>query len=465
MDDFSNVLSDLTDGDPFLNVASIKNAVIARLEASDADVRVESTEYFNHTYAPDLVLHWKNDNSFRHIYLRTSDNPDYIREDLAVVSETSPIIMPLVSLREHDDGSLELESTNARTLVATPSTITEFATTHGERTIAGLLSHAVLQGGRGLLSEQRARSVSAVIDAGFTAAQVSETEETRRAVMAAEALLDPARAAVLTRLLHAVWLGSGAPASTFPGATGITAHLDSAGLRLLLDISISDDTEFWRRIGKGISLEQLCELEVSSESNSLQYLVESNLDHLRAKSCRVSQIGNAEVAAHSVRWFVSSGVLAFKSRDYVSLFSPGPVSSTAFYEDGESSPLRLGLLMDRAQAADVDVDEVTIESDNGRRIDYRSPTGTRMWADEVLGQLSSVLGRHSVVISATTPLAGGTRHLKCDLENLTASGRTGAKFYLLEMLRYAIPLLRGLSPTERDSLARIIPAQQRGADG
>ncbi|MDX3526006.1 hypothetical protein P1P75_06035 [Streptomyces sp. ID05-39B] len=458
MDAFSVVISDLTDQDPSRNVSSIKNAVIARLEASDQDVQIESTDFFNHTYAPDLVLHWRGEATSRHVYLRTSDNPEYIREDIAVVAGRNPIIMPLVPLRDSSSSSeLENESANASTLVATPSSIHEFTEAGIDSPITGLLSHAVLQGGRGLLNEERARSVSSAVDAGFNAAQVSGVEETREAVVAAEELLDPARAGVLTRLLHAVWLGSGAPASAFPGATGITAELDPVSLKLLLDITVSEDPEFWRRIGSGITLEKLCELEVSRESDGLQYLIEASIDRLRAKSCRVSGIKSNDLDSLHFRWFVSTGLLGFETRNYVTHFSPASASAMDSIERPDPIPPHLGLLIHRAKTSDINLDEITIESDDGRRIDYRAPTGTAIWRDTVLEQLANVLGtKRSSAVSAVVPLPGGARHLKCDLESLTASGRTGAKFYLSEMIQFALPLLRDLSRTESDQLYSLL---------
>ncbi|WP_141754027.1 hypothetical protein [Streptomyces subrutilus] len=458
MDEFSVVISDLTDQDPSRNVSSIKNAVIARLEASDQGVRIESTEFFNHTYAPDLVLHWQGDGQSRQVYLRTSDNPDYIREDISAIAGKNPIIMPLVPLRDSaGSGELETASASASTLVATPSSINEFAEVRTDSAVSGLLSHAVLQGGRGLLSEERVRSVSSAVDAGFAAAQLSEPEETRQAVVAAERLLDPARAGVLTRLLHAVWLGSGAPASAFPGATGITADLDPVSLKLLLDITVSDDPEFWRRIASGITLEKLCELEISADSESLQHLIAASVDRLRAKSLRVSGIKNPELSSLALRWFVSAGLLGFESRNYVTHFSPGPVSSMGTVDRPNPIPPHLSLLIHRASSAGINLDEITIESDDGRRIDYRPPSGTEIWRDNVLDQLASVLGqKRSAAVSAVVPLPGGARHLTCDLESLTASGRTAAKFHLSELIQFAIPLLRDLSRVESGQLIEAI---------
>ena len=94
-DDFAAAIADLSEDDPERNIASIKNAVIAQLLASDDRVKVETTEYFNHTYAPDLILRWNTGRPDRRVYLRTNTNPVYLLEDVDVVSANHPILIPL----------------------------------------------------------------------------------------------------------------------------------------------------------------------------------------------------------------------------------------------------------------------------------------------------------------------------------------------------------------------------------
>src|SRR6266508_1429332 len=41
------------------STAAVKRAVARSLRAVDAGVTIETTEYFNHSFAPDLVLKWQ----------------------------------------------------------------------------------------------------------------------------------------------------------------------------------------------------------------------------------------------------------------------------------------------------------------------------------------------------------------------------------------------------------------------
>ncbi|MFF5663693.1 hypothetical protein ACFY7F_12830 [Streptomyces griseofuscus] len=451
MNDFTVVISDLVEDDPARNVESIKNAVISNIRASDAAVEIESTDYFNHTYAPDLVLRWDKGKEERQVYLRTSGNPQYLREDVAVVSERKPILMPLAPLRDPDQVvELEIESARSSTLVADPASLYAFSAERHERPVLGLLSRAVLQGGRGLVDEARARTTSDAVGMGFVAAQQAEVESTRGAVVAAESLLDPAHAGQLTRLLHAVWLGSGAPATSFPGATGVTAELDAVGLKLLLDIAVTDDEEFWQRIGAGITLERVCEIEGGLESENLQRLIKSNLDHFRAKSCRISDVPVQADYGSAPRWFVHSGILGYTTDRYRALFSTGPVSSMDFMGYIEDGTVELGELLDRVSEAGIGISELVLESATGGRIDYRAPQNSDISRDDLLHDLSSALGNRSSVVSVVVPTGGGNRHLACDLTKRAATGRTVAKFYLSELVQNAVPVLRSLRPSERN---------------
>ncbi|UUU32006.1 hypothetical protein JIX56_20010 [Streptomyces sp. CA-210063] len=461
MNEFTVVISDLVEDDPARNVESIKRAVISNLRASDAAVEIESTDYFNHTYAPDLVLRWDKGKEERQVYLRTSGNPEYLREDVAVISDRKPILMPLAPLRNpHQIAELGRESASASTLIADPASLYAFSAERQERPVLGLLSRAVLQGGRGLVDEDRARSTSDAVGLGFVAAQQAEVESTRDAVVAAESLLAPTHAGQLTRLLHAVWLGSGAPASSFPGATGVTAELDAVGLKLLLDIAVTEDDEFWQRIGAGITLERVCEIELGVHSQNLQRLIQSNLDHFKAKSLRISDVPVQTDFGADPRWFVHSGVLGYTTDRYRAIFSVGSVSSMDFMEEIENGSVELAELLDRASDAGLNISELVLESAAGGKIDYKAPPHSDISRDDLLQDLSSALGNRSSVLSVVVPLGGGSRQLACDLTKRAASGRTVAKFYLSEFLQSAVPILRSLRPSERNSIFDLVEVEE-----
>ncbi len=455
MSEYSVAISNLMGDDPAQNVESIKSAVIANLRSSDEAVRIESTDFFNHTYAPDLVLRWDGSKEERQVFLRTSTNPQYLREDIEVISERKPILMPLAPLRDQRHAEeLGRESANARTLVADPESLHTFSADRRERPVLGLLSRAVLQGGKGLVDQSRARSTSDAVGLGFAGAQRAEVDQTRGAVEAAESLLDPSHADQFTRLLHAVWLGSGASPASFPGATDVRPDLDAESLKLLLEIAVAEDEEFWQRIGSGVSLANLCQIDMPASSANLQRLIRSNLDRFKAKSCRVSSALSASEYGSEPRWFTHSGILGYTTDRYRALFSVGSISTMDFMEEIEDGTVDLPELLDRASEAEVLISELVIESAAGGQIDYTAPPFSQ-GIEIILEDLRGALGRGSSVRSAVISL-GPTRHIKCDLTKRAAAGRTVAKIYLSEFMQSAIPLLRSLRRSEIGEILRLV---------
>ena len=62
-------------------ISSIKAAVIDGLRMADSTVNVHSTDYFNHTFTPDLVMNWQRlGQEERYVYLRFNDNLRYLAE-------------------------------------------------------------------------------------------------------------------------------------------------------------------------------------------------------------------------------------------------------------------------------------------------------------------------------------------------------------------------------------------------
>ncbi|MDR8409769.1 hypothetical protein MTP10_13590 [Nonomuraea sp. 3-1Str] len=457
MDEFSSIVANLASNEPLQNMASIKNAVIERIKETDAGVAIESTEYFNHTFAPDLVLRWPTDRSTRHVYLRTSTNLNYLREDIAVVSGVGPIFMPLLPLVPGNGGEdLDREASESNTLVADPPTVVAFGSASRERSIRNLVSRAVLQGGRGYVTKQRARATSHTIGLGFVGAQKANSYITRRAIDVAAVLMDIHRADQLTRLLHAIWLGSGAPASDFPGTTAITAILDASALRLLLDIAITEDSEFWRRIGANLTLERLCEADVPATSDGLQQLILANLDRLRARSCQIVSHRDEEHGYPTHRWLVKAGCLTMSTERYSAHFLPGSVSAIAADRVGEEDYITLRELVSRANEGNIGISEVTLEVTGGRQLDYKSSNDANIVSDNMLQELGGVLGSDAIVRAAVVPLGSGARQLRCDYSKNFAAGRAGAKFHIFELLGTAIPLLRALLPSERNFINGIV---------
>ncbi len=87
----SSTLADLSSHNPDQNVAAIKTSVANYLHEADPSAIVETTEYFNHTFSPDIVLRWRDEGSgVRPVYIRTDAREASLREDLEYLPDESP---------------------------------------------------------------------------------------------------------------------------------------------------------------------------------------------------------------------------------------------------------------------------------------------------------------------------------------------------------------------------------------
>lgn len=471
VDNFSASLSNLlSDVDPRQHVTSIKTAVAERLREADPAVRIGRTEYFNHTYAPDLILDWGGDT--RRLYLRTTQRPDYLLDDLAIISDAHPILMSLGDLpteeapdegepvrepaeaEESVERQLAAASYRTRTLVTDPGSLGTLSDRRKVAPVVGVFSRALLRGGRGLVDAPRAERASADLDVGWSSANTADAAGTSRAIDTAESLLDLEQANQVTRLLQVAWIGSGAPASSFPATVGSLGLLESDNLRFLLDLESVEDDEFWTRVGYDLRLEHLADLGTVAPANeNFQKLVLSALPRLRAHGCRVVA-SDVVVKDATTRWFVQKGHLGLDHGAFRTYFAIGRVADLPVAAP-EQQPIPLGTVLARAAEAEVELAEVAMVTTEGRQLDYRADDATDIKNDSVLNRVSSVAGKGSTVRSVMA--LSGSKRMVCDLLTSTARGRTRADFFVSELLRIAVPLFRALTSSERESLAALAP--------
>ena len=83
-------------------ISGVKSAVIAELETLDPSIDIKSTDYFNHSFIPDLTLSWKEAGKSitRDVFLRYSLRSAAIGGDVEALADMGPI---LLALQEDED--------------------------------------------------------------------------------------------------------------------------------------------------------------------------------------------------------------------------------------------------------------------------------------------------------------------------------------------------------------------------
>lgn len=451
MTSFSEVVNSLNADEPRANIAAIKGAVKEQLHATDTRVQVDVTDHFNHSFVPDLLLSWPGTKETRSVFLRTAFREEEIRRDIDVLGRERPILMSLDRLPEDQrkGDALQTQAKASNSLVADPYGLEVFDEESESRPVVTLLSHAVLQGGRGVMSSASARSSGQIVDAGFDAARTGDAEITSVAVDDAADLLDSYRASQINRLLHAVWVGSGRSGSSFPGAAGLTASLDAESLRFILQLPGIDDEDFWARIGVGLTTNRICELIDFPASANLQRLVSGSAHKLMAKACRIIR-GSGDYADYP-KWSVGGGTLVMSIEEERLHFAPSTVDQLPAPLD-DPPEVSVGELQERAQVAELRLGEVRL-SDGAHVMSYGAEDDADVARSEALASMQALMS--NAELTSATAFADG-REVRCVFRTRTAAGNSSAKFLISDLVGVALPLLVAPSSHRADAVRSML---------
>ncbi|MEV5206318.1 hypothetical protein AB0K35_02425 [Micromonospora sp. NPDC053740] len=439
--EFSAALRHALDFDtPDRRIDSLKTSVSNFLRSGDPSARVRKTEYFNHTFAPDLVLTWPEEHRERLVFLRTDPNPEWLAADLKIIAPSHPIMITLDDFGSGQDSAaherLVMAAKEARALITDPDAIEEFVSPRVP--ITSVLTNAVIRGGMGLVDEQAARGATESAIAGFSAAEHLEAEPIRSALVAAEGMLDDEQANRFSRLYRAVWEGQGGTPEDFPSHRNLAGPLTGRDLSLLLATLTTDDVQFWRRIGRSVRLEQVVALGPESGPN-LGHLVEANLDRLLARGARVfGQTGASSSEGQRANWGVEKDCLALRGDGWIAYFA-------ARSNDLPPPETRRGVsvttLIDGIRQLGVRMTDVKVQQANFA-ISIQAVGNADVVDSPDFGQL--VARGDSVAQTAAIEMSSG-RNLIADFVTGTAMGHTNASFPLDELAQAAVRLLLELS--------------------
>lgn len=437
-------------------VEAIKTVVSRRFEEADRGVRIKHTAYFNHTVAPDLILEWPRSGRTRHLFLRANSNPAWLADDLPWISKAKPIVFALTpedasSAEPAETGTLRDAATAAETLVTDPDAVDQIEVRRASAPVVGLLTQALLQGGRGVLAQPDASAVADATASGFDAAQRREASPTAAAAELLSSLLDAPLAGRMTRMLQAVWQGHGGSLTEFPNTISLGGALTDEDLLFLLDTIDTADWDFWRRIAAGVTVGQLARLALPENSPNFQRLVKAGLTHFTAKALRVRQDLGTDDGADPI-WRTAHGCLALRGDGWTAYLAPSKADELPS-SDEAGDGIAIGELRQRAAATQVGVGNVHLIRGD-RSITYESVEFADVVNDPELAQLAEdrAGGR---ITRATITLPEG-RRLTCDFTTASGTGHTTAIFPVADLVRVGVPLLIRLRDPEAAALAELV---------
>lgn len=150
-------------------IEGVKNAVIDELKRLDPTLKIKKTDYFNHSYAPDLVAVWREAGreQERRIFIRGSLSSVVAAEDVESLADQEPLLIGLGDDKKKVLADLRKQlPASTRTLATEVSATSRIPTLmrdeQRDTQLSGLVRANIVRGGRGLLSDKAADRIVAV---------------------------------------------------------------------------------------------------------------------------------------------------------------------------------------------------------------------------------------------------------------------------------------------------------------
>lgn len=311
----------------------IKETVAREISEIDGSVEVRKTDYFNHSFVPDLVAWWgPSENDHRPIFLRFDATDPFVALDVERLDRNSPMFF---SLRSHqvDETPPELAERLSEhpAVMVTDGAGVDALSGAAVDSFESLITGAIVRAGRGVVDERVASAARSSTSAGVEAALMGDELRTSQAVQTARRLLREHAAQRIEKYLGLLWAAGGSAPSAYPGSQEVALDVGAEDLPGLIRLILKDQgektDEYWRRLGGALELGSLESLGSIEPSSSFDRLVSVNADRLLVSyahtrhevSRRLRDDGSPEL-----RWSVAGS----------SLILEGPEWSIEYSADG-----------------------------------------------------------------------------------------------------------------------------------
>ncbi|MGH7490559.1 MAG: hypothetical protein ACREMY_33850, partial [bacterium] len=243
------------------SIDAVKRVVGNALHELDRTAHITDTNYFNHSFVPDFILRWPREaGRTREVFLRLDTSVEFLAVDLQYLHNERPVFLGLTALDSQrpfrSETGLDAGVPTASAMLTEPAAVERLAAAVPNAEFGQVVPAAVLKGGRGWITEDKADGIAIAASNFFSGARTHEAQQIEAAVPFLAASLDERQTDQLLNFGRIIWEATGGEAGFFPVATPL-AGVDDAGLRFLLEEAPSEDALFWRSIGRLVSLERL----------------------------------------------------------------------------------------------------------------------------------------------------------------------------------------------------------------
>lgn len=447
----AQILDGLFDPSPRESIFRVKDAVAKELSALDTTAKIRSTNYFNHTFAPDFVMTWPDETS-RRVYLRLTYDLDALVDDVALIDSTDPLIFGLTS-PESVQAQPAIDEVIADTdaMFTEPSAIERLIDRKQSDSTANMLSNALAQGGRGTFVADQAVDLAEVVARGFDAAAQVEFDPTAEAVTALEDRLGGPQAWRMNRVLQAVWEGSEGSLTQFPGGADTSGRLNPESLRYLVKYMRTDDQGFWKRVGRGLRLTDLETLDFDTDADNIQRLVRANLDVIAARAAvaKSDPLGlDSPAEGELFRWARRGRHISFEAPNLFAILA-GAKKDLDDVDKEAARAVSVERFIERSEG--FDLVEVSVHS-GPEHISAKIDEGA-ISTERLRGLSVTFEGAGEVAQSIVSTTSG---RVNVDLTERTGTGVTRSNILMADLLGATIPLVYDLPAEHRTALMEFL---------
>lgn len=429
-------------------VNGVKNVVSEEIKKLNPEVSISYTDYFNHTYIPDLVMEWSTSGGqeVRPVYLRSSLRPARAAEDIRGLAPRAPVVLslaPSVDPQPYERVRREAQSA-PRVMVTDIGTVANLA--NYETPVAAdfvdmdqlrsaplmrLAKANLLRGGRGVIAQHELTRLTTAIDLDPAEQLTDERLAEFRAVV--NEFFSEDASVRLRRAANVLLFGLVPGQGVEPISEG---RLSDSELRVVIPYLLARDgvtrsLGFWGYIGSMMELEDLEELWSTLPGVDITPLVLANLGRWRAKRAQLGinsdhdpdarpeqpywQLRNKMLSADVGPWriYIASDGRRLKGR---------PVGETPSWID----------LQDPARGFTLGSVDLKGRS---RRVRVRAEASTNVYED--VDTIHSSIDDDFKVASLTV-LAGSEAQIDVDFEGMTATGHWPQTIELLSRVCFSL---------------------------
>jgi len=334
--------------DMLVAAADVKSLLCDELARVDPAASVRRTDYFNHSYVPDIVLRWPEQPT-REVFLRFMA-PETVENDVERVGRSGPVMVDL--------SLATAPNMHERTVAATRTAVGSFPSvlvTDTEATeqirpeaSANLVEQVVvsnlLRAGRGQLTESVAQAAVATSRAGFDGAVDLDAGPVRAALDVARSLFSTELERRVEKSLQLLWWAAGGSAADFPMTFPDDMELNPSDTRDFLRMVFTEaqpilDSDFWARLADRIGFDMLVEAGEVQASENLNRLMKPLAGRLLLSHVALDRHDRPFPPYDQMRWSLSDHFLQLTGPDWSARFTPHGNRFSQRHDEGDPLPL------------------------------------------------------------------------------------------------------------------------------